>query len=198
MIYLPDPLYNPELVSDENLNSKTKLSKGVTVGKFFVNTGSFFDYDNMTYAKRLEIAKNLYLQAEAMKVMNLSYGPFKDYRLVVSEGLYQPDESLGETLSEGSINFLRNKGRAIVYELYDKDGNIDIDNTFEFAVYAKDNLRFSKLILDYDKYESTLHACIILVMPQIKDGYEMTFSQEIQTQFNNTIQTTGEFVETKG
>lgn len=197
MIYLPDPQYNPDFVLDENLNSKTKLSKRVTIGKFFVNTGSFFDYDNKSYADRLEIAKNLYLQAEAMKIMNITYGPFRDYRLVVSEGLYQPD--VNETLSEGSVNFLRNKGRAIVYELYDKNGNIDVDNTFEFAVYAKDNLRFNKLILDYDKYENNkLHAGIILTMPQIKTGWEMTFTQNIQTQFNNTIQSTGEFVEIKG
>lgn len=196
MIYLPDPLYNPDFVTDENLNSKTKLSKRVTIGKFFVNTGSNFDYDNLTYAKRLEIAKNLYLQAETLKINSISYGPFKDHRLIVSEGLYQPEEN--ETLSIGSVNFLRNTGRAIVYELYDKEGNIDIDNTFEFAVYAKDNLRFNKLILDYDKFENSLHACIILTMPQIKEGWNMTFSQQIQTQFNNTVQSTGEFVEIKG
>ena len=194
MIYLPDPIFNPEILSDAELNSKTKLSRRSTIGKYFVNTGAYYDFDNLPFQTRLTVAKNLYLIAEAEKAMSTPYGPFQDFRLVVSEGIYQPESN--ETLSKGSINFLRNLGRCIVYEVYNNKGKLDVENTYEVADYLKHNTRFDKLILDYDDYGDELHACIILQMPQIKSGFNVTFRQEIQTQYNNTIQTNGEFVET--
>ena len=196
MIYLPDPLYNPDFVADANLNSKTNLSKKNTIGKYFVNTGAPFDYDNLSYSRRLEIAKNLLLISDAEKAMTTIYSPFTNLRLVASEGIYQPESN--ETLSQGSINFLRNKGRCIVYEVFNNNGVIDVDNTFEVADYLKNNIRFDKLILDYDDYGPNLHSCIIIQTPQIKNDWEVVFRQNIQTQYNNTIQTNGEFVEIKG
>ena len=195
MIYLPDPYYNPDFVPDASLNTKTHLSKRSSIGKYFINTGKNYDYDNLQYSERLSIAKNLYLFAEFEKVINTSYGPYKDIRLVVSEGLYQPEAN--EVLSTGSINFLRNKGRAIVYEVMTTEGIVN-EITFEVANYIKDNARFDRLILDYDLFEGTLHSGLIVTMPVINDGFEVKFRQEIQTQFNNVFQTNGEFVEIKG
>ena len=88
MIYLPDPQYNPNFIKDKELTTKTLLQKGITIGKFLKNTGSHFDFDNILYATRLTIARNLYLQGEFMRVAQRN----TKFRLVVSEGLYKPAE----------------------------------------------------------------------------------------------------------
>lgn len=196
MIYLPDPTYNPQFRTI--INENTLLDKSSSIGRFLVNTGEFYDFESKSLTDKQEIARNLILQVNAVNIINLRYDgfPFRDYRLVVSEGLYKP--SANETLSEGSVNSLRTKGRAIVYELYDSEGNLNIEKTFELVNFMKNACRFDKLILDYDTYESSLHASIIITTPQVSINWKATFKQEIHTQYNNVIQTTGEFVEIKG
>ena len=76
---------------------------------------------------------------------------------------------------------------------YGGDGN-DISI---LANYWKNNLQFEKLILDYDTYnpDKSLNAHIILVMPEIVSPWSATFTNEVETRFNNMVQSTDELIE---
>lgn len=190
MIYLPDPNFNPNFVKDKELTTETLLQRGITISKFIKNTGSHFDYDNLSYATRLTIARNLYLQGEFIRVAQKR----GKYRIVVSEGLYKPAEK--ETVTSGGINDLRQTGRAIVYELYDQYGNLAVDSTFDMVNYLRTGSRYEKLILAYDNFTSNrLHSSIIAVMPSVPSTFKMNFKYDLETQFNNKIQSTNEIVE---
>ena len=190
MIYLPDPNFNPNFVKDKELTTETLLQRGITISKFIKNTGSHFDYDNLSYATRLTIARNLYLQGEFIRVAQKR----GKYRIVVSEGLYNPAEK--ETVTSGGINDLRQTGRAIVYELYDQYGNLAVDSTFDMVNYLRTGSRYEKLILAYDNFTSNrLHSSIIAVMPSVPSTFKMNFKYDLETQFNNKIQSTNEIVE---
>ena len=190
MIYLPDPNFNPNFVKDKELTTETLLQKGITIGKFLKNTGSHFDYNNMSYAARLTIARNLYLQGEFIRVAQ-RHGK---YRIVVSEGLYKPAEK--ETVTSGGINDLRQTGRAIVYELYDDDGNLAVNSTFDVVNYLRIASRFEKLILAYDTFTgSELHASIVAVMPSVPSTFSVDFKYDLETQLNNKKQSSNEIIE---
>jgi len=190
MIYLPDPQYNPNFVKDKELTTETLLQKGITIGKFLKNTGSHFDFDNGLYAERLTIARNLYLQGEFMRVAQRN----TKFRLVVSEGLYKPAEK--ERVTSGGINDLRQTGRAIVYELYDEDGNLAVESTFDVVNYLRIASRYDKLILAYDTFTgSDLHASIIAVMPSVPSTFSVNFKYDLETQLNNKKQSSNEIIE---
>jgi len=190
MIYLPDPQYNPNFVKDKELTVKTPLQKGITIGNFVKNTGTNFDFDNQTYTLRSTIARNLYLQGEFMKVAQ-RYGQF---RMVVSEGLYKPADR--ERVTSGGINDYRRTGRAIVYELYDEYGNLATESTFDVVNYLRTSSRYDKLILAYDTFTgSKLHASIVAIMPSPTASWSLTFRYNLETQFNNKVQSTNELVE---
>jgi hypothetical protein len=91
------------------------------------------------------------------------------------------------------------KGQAVVYELLDLNGNINLETTFDLAAFWKDNLRFEKLILDYDTYnpDGSINAQIILCMPEITSGWNVNFTNKIETRFNNFVQGTNELIEIK-
>ena len=57
--------------------------------------------------------------------------------------------------------------------------------------------QFQKLILDYDTYnpDKSLNAHIILVMPEIVSPWNVTFTNEVETRFNNMVQSTDELIE---
>jgi len=84
-----------------------------------------------------------------------------------------------------------------VYNLIGSNGKIAIEETFDLAVYWKNNLNFEKLILDYDTYnpDGSLHACIILVMPEIVSPWRVSYNNEVETRFNNNVQATNELLE---
>ena len=190
MIYLPDPQYNPNFVKDNELTTKTLLQKSITVGKFLKNTGTHFDFDNSSYTERLTIARNLYLQGEFMRVAQRNI----KFRLVVSEGLYKPAEK--ENVTSGGINDLRQTGRAIVYELYDDDGNLAVNSTFDVVNYLRIASRFEKLILAYDTFTgSELHASIVAVMPSVPSTFSVDFKYDLETQLNNKKQSSNEIIE---
>jgi|TARA_R100000081_G_C4820573_1_gene179542 hypothetical protein len=190
MIYLPDPQYNPNFIKDKELTTKTLLQKGITIGKFLKNTGSHFDFDNILYATRLTIARNLYLQGEFMRVAQRN----TKFRLVVSEGLYKPAEK--ENVTSGGINDLRQTGRAIVYELYNKNGNLAVDSTFDVVNYLRIASRYEKLILAYDTFTgSNLHASIVAIMPSVPSTFSVNFKYDLETQLNNKKQSSNEIIE---
>ncbi len=189
MIYLPDSIYNPVIYKD-TLSSDTLLQNGISISRFTKNSG--VDYDNLSDTKKLEIAKNLYLHAELIQVVQRPGNEFDQYRLTVSGGLYNPTE----VVKSGSINDYRQTGRAVIYELYDMYGNIATENTFDLANYLRYGSRYNEIILDYDNYSNgVLHASIIVIMPEIKNDWNVTFNYLLKTQYNNIEQSASELVE---
>ena len=102
-----------------------------------------------------------------------------------------------EVITPGSINDLKRKGQAVVYELRNREGTIAYEKTWELADWWKDSVKFQKLILDYDTYDpqGVLSAQIIVVMPEVISGGIGTFSNTVETRFNNFVQSTNELIE---
>ena len=196
MIYLPESTYNPEF--QPRITSRVKLAPGITVAKFLGGYGDQVTLDHIaTEEEKLDIAKHLYMQAQAMRTIDTHKGEFADFRLIVAEGLYK--KSPDEILDINSINYSMSKGQAVVYELLDEYGEIGIEKTFDLAVFWKDNLQFEKLILDYDTYnpDGSINVQVILIMPEISAGWELDYSNKIETRFNNFVQSTNELIEIK-
>lgn len=187
MIYTPDPLYNPEF--QKEINGRTKLGPGISLSKFLGGYGDQWTINHIGNRQdRLEIARHLYMQAQAMKIVSTDIGQFADLRLIVAEGWYRAGPN--EVLDPTSINYKMTQGQAVVYELIDDEGEINLEKTFDLAVYWKDNLKFEKLILDYDIYDpdGSLNAQIILIMPELDESWNTTFNNEVETRFNNYVQ----------
>lgn len=196
MIYLPDAQYNPEF--QEYITARVKLAPGITIAKFLGGYGDQVTLAHIeTEEEKLNIAKHLYMQAQAMRTIDTHRGEFADFRLIVAEGLYR--QGPNEVLDVNSVNYKMTKGQAIVYELVDENGNINLEKTFDLAVFWKDNLKFEKLILDYDTYspDGSLNAQVILVMPEISATWDVNFVNKIETRFNNFVQSTNELIEIK-
>ncbi len=186
--------YNPEFQS--KITNKTKLAIGITMAKFLGGYGSASNMNHVSDDnERIKIAKQYTMQANAMRKIMTNQAKFNEYRLVVAEGLYK--KSQNETIELDSINELKSKGRAVVYELRDLNGQIAHEKTFDLAVYWKDNLEFEKMILSYDSYnpDRSIVTQLILVMPEIIPAWTVSYKNEIQTMYNNNVQTNGELVE---
>ena len=192
MIILVDPVYNPNLQS--SINSSTRLSPGVTIAKFLGAYGDRTSFDHIgTNTERSQIARNLYMQGEAIRTINGNTTYFNDIRLVVSEGLYRagPLETLsGDTTKKAD-------GRLCYYQVIDREGNIDFEKTFDVAEYWKDNIDYKTLTLDYDTYnpDGSLTAQIGLEFPTMPESFDVRFSNSLQTMFNNQTQSKNELVE---
>ena len=196
MKYVPDPYYNTDFQSE--ITSRTKLAPGISMAKFLGGYGDAVTLNFIpTDEERKRIARQLLLQADAMLTVTRENLQFSDYRLIVAEGLYNPEPT--EVLDVDGINYLMKNGQAVVYELLNKDGTIDPEKTFDLAVFWKDNINFDKLILDYDTYDpnGTLNVQVILVMPKIISPWTVQYSNTIETRFNNFVQSTNELVECK-
>lgn len=191
-----DPVYNPEFTG--KITSNTPLARGIKLARFL---GGYGDPITLLHikeeSKKLEIAKHLYMHAQAMRQVMTHPGDFENYRLVVAEGVYRPYDN--EVITKDSFNDLAQTGRAIVYELRNTYGEVALKKTFELADYWKDNLHFEKMVLNYDTYDPSgkLHAQIIVVMPGFIPGtkWRAYFSQDIETRYNNFVQSTNEFIE---
>lgn len=194
MIYLPNSTYDPNNL--EEINSKTKLARGITIGKFLGGYGDRHTLDHIQdLPTRKQIARNLYLHAQAMLFVDNNRGEFEDYRLIVAEGFYKPGPE--EVLAADSINYLMTRGRAVVYELVNDRGVPQPEKTFDLCAEMKDFVQFEKLILDYDTYnpDGSLNAQIILIMPSVPVTWEVTFNKNLETRFNNYVQGTNELIE---
>ena len=192
MIILVDPVYNPNLQS--SISSITKLAPGVTIAKFLGAYGNRTSFDHVgTNAERSQVARNLYMQAEAIRTINGNTTHFNDVRLIVSEGLYR--EGPLETLSGDTTK--KADGRLCYYQVVDREGNIDFEKTFDVAEYWKDNIDYATLTLDYDTYnpDGSLTAQIGLEFPTIPESFDVSFSNSLQTMFNNQTQSKNELVE---
>ncbi len=191
---VPDPVYNPN--NAPFISSGTKLAKGVSIGKFLGGVGEKTNMNHITDdAERLQIARQLYLQAMAMNTVNTDLGQFSEKRLIVVEGLYKKGPE--ENLVSGGLNDLATKGRVVVYQLINRAGIPDHMAMFDLAVYWKDSLLYEKIILDYDRYnvDGSLECHVILQMPEVDSTYKGNFSKQLETRYNGSVQTTGELIE---
>ena len=192
--FFPNLSYEPS--KNFIITPATKLSKGVTLSKFL---GGYGDRITLNHIKdrtqRIQIARNLHVHAEAMQLISQNTGKFKDFRLIVAEGLYR--RGANEFLTPGSVNNLREDGRAIVYELYNINGSVDLSMTYDLAVYWSDYFTFDKIILSYDTFNPNqrLHAQVILTIPTIPADYNVDYTRRVETHFNNQPQTVNELVE---
>ena len=179
-----------------DIKARTEIEHGITIAKFLGGYGDSITFDHVTKLEdRLVIARNLYLHGQVMKSIMIDDDEYDEYRLVVAEGIYRAGPN--EILTEGGINDLKSKGRCVVYELRNRRGEIDKKKTFDLAVWWKDSLQFEKMILSYDTYNvgASITAQIILIMPEVKSDYIATYKNEIETRFNNYVQSTNELVE---
>jgi hypothetical protein len=192
--HVPHPKYKPE--NQDNITSRTELEHGITIAKFLGGYGDSITFDHVTKLEdRVKIARNLYMHGQVLKSIMIDDDEYDEYRLVVAEGIYRAGPN--ETMTEGGINDLKSKGRCVVYELRNRKGEIDNKKTFDLAAWWKDSLQFEKMILSYDTFNvgGSLTAQIILIMPEMPSTYITRSTNEIETRFNNYIQSTNELVE---
>ena len=189
----PNPIYDPR--RKKTITERTKLARGINMAKFFGSYGDPITMDHMFTEDRYETAKYLYLHAQLMRSIMEDEGEFDEFRLVVSEGVYKPSET--ETIAAGSVNDYRTYGRAIVYELRNRKGEIALKQTFKLAAWWKDSQQYEKMILDYDTYnvDGSLNAQIIVIMPELQAGYKASYQNRLETRYNNYVQATGELIE---
>lgn len=129
-----------------------------------------------------------------MRVINGNTDIFNDVRLVVSEGLYRRNltADIGDTNMEDKAF-----GRLVYYQVIGRDGKIDFEKTFEVAEYWKDYINFDTLYLDYDSYnpDGSLTAQIGLKFPEVSATFDVNFENNIETWYNNFLQSRDELVE---
>lgn len=119
------------------------------------DAGSF---KSLSLADKKQIAKNYLIQTHITKYAMGTSGKFSAYKLKAVEGFYAKElygkggagGLLTETLTAGGLLDLRNKGQAVVYELYGPDGKMDPEVTFDLACNIAEIGLFDKLTLDYD------------------------------------------------
>ena len=194
MIIVVDPVFNPN--KQNSISASTKLGPGVTIAKFLGAYGDRTAFNHVgSNDDRKQIARQLYLQAELMRVIQGNIELFNDVRLIVSEGIYRegPTETLAGDTSK------KNKGELVYYQVIDKNGTIDFEKSFDIAEYWKDYTNFDELRLDYDTYnpDGSLTVSIGVLMPTVDEGFNVNFKNDVKTFFNNSLQSADELVEIK-
>jgi hypothetical protein len=205
---LPDKKYDPMSLDPKKgvytVNLKTLLGVGIPISTFLIGTtlGHL-----ATIEERQALARQLLLQAEVIKYKKSS-DQFKDYQLVVTEGVYKA--TAGETLTPGSVPFLAQTGRAIAYEMYDERNRTSPEILFNFATRLAENLfGYDKIIIDYDKIDpnsaidsSPLNVQVIIIMPEVDEDYNIvgaaTPNMKLETRYNNQILSNTDLVEHNG
>ena len=190
-----EPRFNPNL--KETITSETKLAPGITIAKFLGAYSDRTSFDHITNSpERLEIARQLVVQAQAMRSV-VDCGLFDDVRLIVSEGLYRIKED--ETLYDDENIYNKTVGNLVYYQVIDSKGSIDYERTYDVAAYLSDYALFDELILDYDEYnpDGTLSAQIGLLVKNVGEKFTRTFDFTLKTVYNNHLQSRGELVEIK-
>jgi hypothetical protein len=194
--FVPD--LNYIILDNDDVTSATRLADGITVSTFLSGSGEVSNFNTTPRADRVKVARNLQANAYVMKWINnnRTNSTFSEYTLQVVEGYYVP--SATESLEAEDIKDLATKGRAVVYELINNSsGQVDNRKTFELAVYLKDIIQYDKLILDYDNYnpDGSINVQVIVVMPEMNNFYRATFQRQIETRYNNAVQSNSDFVE---
>lgn len=138
-----------------------------------------------------EVATESQAQAIAQSIQGATYGQSSG-QWIVQVPVYS-----GEVPTAGSINDLRRTGRAIVYQLIDRDGNPDPKKSFDLAEFWKDYIDYDKLTLDYDTFDpdESLNVSIILEMPEVPVDFDVSFGYGLETTYNGEVQTINELLE---
>ena len=198
--FFVDPQYDPMRIETNErvsaIRADTPLAKGITIGTFLGGAGDKTTLAHIpTLDERLAIARQFIMQADVLKIVRNDQGKFKDYRLVVVEGLYKKGEN--ETLTPNELLDLATKGRVVVYELFGPDGKSSPDMLWDFAAYITDFVYYDKMILDYDRFDPSgeLNAQLIIVMPEVGTDYSCTYANKLETKYNNAVQSTDDLAE---
>lgn len=188
-----DPIYNPQLL--DTITMDTRLAQGISIAKF---VSSYRDSTTLSHItsqeERKQIARNLIPHAEILKLF-YSLKQFDGYNLVIAEGLYRPGP--GESVTPNSVKGAAQEGRAVAYELYNSDGEQDLEKLFELAVYLKDNASYEKLSLYYDTYDPSekVSGQIVITTPVVSETFNVVFNMQIETVFNGRVQSSSDLVE---
>lgn len=195
---LPEEEYNP--YRQKEITASTKLIEGITISKFLGTD----DPTNIDFIRdqaiRVEIAKYLYIHARIIKLVQDNKTEFKDVNLEVAESIYKPGPS--ETITPGSLNDLKLKGRTVVYNVVDNSGVSNNQRAFDVAIFLKDNAVYDELILSYDTIDidvntgkEKLSCRIIITLPELDKNWIGTFNRKVKTEFNYNDLTSGDMVE---
>lgn len=195
---LPEEVYNP--YRQKEITASTRLAEGISLSKFLGSD----DPTNIDFIRdpvvRVELAKYLYIHARIIKLIQNNKTEFKDVNLEIAESIYRPGPT--ETITPGSINDLKLKGRTVVYKVVDNSGKANTLRTFDIAVFLKDNAVYDELILSYDTIDTDtntgkalLSSRIIITLPEIDKNWQGVFRRKVKTQFNNNDLTSGDMVE---
>jgi len=198
---LPDKRYDPMRlpnIGPLSINLKALLGTGIPLSTFLKGTtlGHL-----ATLEERQTLARQLLLQAEVIKFKKLS-DEFNPYQLMVTEGVYKA--SAGEILTPGSVPFLAQTGRAIVYEMYDDRNISSPEILFNFATRLATNLfAYDKIIIDYDKLDpnpnADINVQIIVIMPEVDKDYNIVGAaqplKKLETRYNNQVQSNTDLVQ---
>lgn len=103
----------------------------------------------------------------------------------------------GEQPTANSVNDKRREGRAIVYQLIDKNGKTDPRKTFDLASYWADYMDYDKITLDYDTFDPNddLTCQIVVETPEVPSSYEVKYQYKIATTYNGELQSEGDLIE---
>jgi hypothetical protein len=90
-------------------------------------------------------------------------------------------------------------GRLVYYQVIDQEGKISLEKTFDVAEYLKDYIKFKTLYLDYDNYnpDGSITAQIGIEFPTTPETFDINFKGDVETYFNNHLQSKNELVEIK-
>ena len=185
-----DPRFDPS-GADQILTS-TKLARGISLSQFLYGKGDKGKLDpNLRLEQKKQLVRNLIPQANLVHRVRDNQDIFKGYNLEIIEGVYVKEPT--EILTQDGILDLRTQGRAVVYEVIGPNGIIDKDKTFDLAVWLANNIRYDKIILDYDELDprgmsEDVNVQIIVIMPIVAEDFTADFKMETETLFNNKSQ----------
>lgn len=185
-ITAPPANINPNNIVD--IGPRTVLANGIMLAKFTSGAASGVPLpDSLGTPDRRQIARNYWLMSLYLKTVSNNNSQFKNYRLEVAEGYY--DKSNDDKVTIGGMLDLRSQGRAIAFRLVDIHGNIALSKTYDLALHWKNTMPFEKLILDYDNMNTgnVLDAHIIVQIPNISPTYSATYSQKVESRFNDNV-----------
>ena len=191
------------------VTTKTLVNQNTSIGKF-VGPNDYGKFDALPNATKQQIARNYFIMSELMKtIANSNHSPtdFENYRLQIVESYYAPETyGIGppgklqqEKLTPNSILDLRSKGRAVVFELRDQTGKVDLAASYDLALLWSEVGYFDRLTLSYDSYDPSgnVHAQIIVELPDIKSFTNILFKRDVQTLYNNNVQSNDALAEIK-
>ena len=215
---LPDSRYNPVYIrqtatwhqqsqstSLNFINSKTLVGYGIPISTFLDGPISELDFStDLDKERRLDLAKQLVLQAEVIKFAKNTPQFANDYHLAVEEGVYIKEPS--ENLKEGSIPHLAQTGRAVSYAMYRTPNGratyesikTDLVASYEFATRLAGSLfAYDRVILNYDNIGEFLHSQIIVTMPEVDNDFKFisTPLMGLESRFNNKVLSNTDLVE---